>query len=377
METLEIKGVSHSYGEDKPPIFWCRWFDKWFSSPKVFPGIEGGVNSFSYILAALWFYFREFNHVAWGFVRHFIPEQWREGTKVNHVIHDINVKVGLGQIVGLVGPSGCGKTTLLNTIAGTLKPNQGEIYADGKKIVGPSRDVGVVYQHYSLFPHLTIINNVMYGLKLDETTIWQRWFMPWTVWPLKKVWHKKATEWLAKMDMAGHANKYPTQLSGGQRQRVAIAQALVMRPKVLLLDEPFGALDEALREDANVVILQLAKENQDAIARGEVPPHTVLIVTHELSEAFYVSDRIFGLSQYHDGNNAEGTYDKSEGARIVYDKSAPIFSPDDPKEVAVFAQQLEELRKVALEPGHLQHHEECVTFWSDHASLHGVPVEKE
>lgn len=346
MATLEIKDLSHGYGNNTPPARWCRFLDRMLKVPVI--------------------------GLIYSFFRRFIPERLRDGTKRNQVLSGIEIKVGLGQIVGLVGPSGCGKTTLLSSIAGTLKPEEGEIYAGGNRIDGPSRDVGVVYQHYSLYPHLTVLKNVMYGLVLDETTIFERWFMPWKTWPLHKVWEEKAMHWLEKMDMAEHANKYPTQLSGGQRQRVAIAQALVMRPKILLLDEPFGALDEALREDANVVILQLAKENRDALDRGEDPPHTVLIVTHELSEAFYVSDRIFGLSQYHKGNqNGDGKYQKSEGARIVYDKAAPVFSPNDAKEVAVFSKQLEELRQVALEPEHLQHHEECVTFWEDHEKLHG------
>ena len=142
------------------------------------------------------------------------------------------------------------------------------------------------------------------------------------------------------------------------RQRVAIAQALIMRPKLILLDEPFGALDESTREDLQLMLLRLYDDNIQARRRQEEPPYTILIVTHELNEALYVSDRVIGLSQYH----AEGT----QGATIVYDKAAPVFRPDEPKDVSQFFQQKEELLRAVFDEDHVQHHSEFISFWESH-----------
>lgn len=346
--TLEIKNVSHGFGEDRAPVSFCDWLD----NPT----------------GAAWLVYP-----VWMIFRHFVPKEWIKGTKRNQVLEDINLKIGLGQVVGLVGPSGCGKSTLLKAILGTHLPDQGEIYVGGNEITRPSRDVGIVYQHYSLYPHLTALENVIYGLKLDETETWERWFWPWRYWSLYPVWREKAMMWLEKLNVAEHADKYPKQLSGGQRQRVAIAQALVMQPKVLLLDEPFGALDEATRDEAQHILLNLYAENVKAIANNEDPPYTIIIVTHELKEAFFVSNRVLALSQFHAGNSVNGKYFKKEGARLVYDKASPAYNPDNAQDLAAFNEQLEALREAALEPNQLQVHTKNVTFWKDHELLHGIP----
>ncbi|MAT72680.1 MAG: hypothetical protein CMJ58_24640 [Planctomycetaceae bacterium] len=123
-----------------------------------------------------------------------------------------------------------------------------------------------------------------------------------------------------KVGLLAARDQHPSQMSGGMRQRVAIAQALIMQPGVFLLDEPFGVLDEATREDLQLMLLQFYDENIRAREQGRVPPYTAIIVTHELNEAPFVSDRVVGLSQYHsDGEN---------GATIVYDRPAPVFAPD-------------------------------------------------
>lgn len=140
-------------------------------------------------------------------------------------------------------------------------------------------------------------------------------------------------------------------------QRVAIAQALIMRPKLLLLDEPFGALDEATRESLQLMLLHLYQENLDARAKQQPEPHTILIVTHELNEALYVSDRVLGLSQYH--------HDGEEGATIVYDKPAPVFRPNEEKDIAAFNEQKEVLLKAVFSDEHIQHHSEFVSYWSE------------
>jgi ABC-type nitrate/sulfonate/bicarbonate transport system ATPase subunit len=133
-----------------------------------------------------------------------------------------------------------------------------------------------------------------------------------------------------------------------------------MKPQILLLDEPFGALDEATREELQLMLLKLYQENLKAKADGRKPPFTILIVTHELNEALYVSDRVLGLSQYH----SEGEL----GSRIVYDQAAPAFHPTDERDYAKFHQQKEELRQFVFDPETLQHHNDLVSFWQERKS---------
>lgn len=280
----------------------------------------------------------------------------------NRVLEDINLKIAAGQVVALVGPSGCGKSTLLRAILGTHPPKEGQITTGEHPVTGPTRDVGIVYQHYSLYPFLTAEQNVAFGLLLDETNLFFRTILFWKWFPLKKVQLKKSRDWLEKLNLGAAAKLYPHEMSGGMRQRVAIAQALIMKPKVVLLDEPFGALDEATREELQLMLLHLYQENQQAKKDGKEPPYTILIVTHELNEAFYVADRILGLSQYHAGNETNGTFKKKMGARIIYDKSCPVFGPDDPRDFGIFLKQREELRKYVFDPNVLQQDEEHVTF---------------
>jgi len=279
----------------------------------------------------------------------------------NLVLHDVNLDIAAGQIVSLVGPSGCGKSTLLRAILGTHPPKEGEIRADGVLIDGPTRDVGIVYQHYSLYDFLTAQQNVAIGPMFDQTSLFFRFFQffPWR--QLHQQHLRRARELLTKFGLAEAVDLYPSEMSGGMRQRVAIAQALIMKPKVLLLDEPFGALDEATREELQLMLLNLYQENLQARDDGETPPHTILIVTHELNEALYVADRIVGLSQYHQGGE--------RGATIVYDKAAPVFHPDDPKDAADFFRQKEEIRQAVFDPQSLQQHEQYITFWNDHERL--------
>ncbi|MEZ6087319.1 MAG: ABC transporter ATP-binding protein [Pirellulaceae bacterium] len=274
------------------------------------------------------------------------------------VLNDINLSIGRGQIVALVGPSGSGKSTLLRAILGTHPAKQGETLMDGKPYREPSRDRGIVYQKYSLFSFLTCEQNVAFGLKLDATSAHYRFFQFWKWRELRKQHLAAARELLEDVGLGEVENQYPEELSGGMRQRVAIAQALIMRPKLLLLDEPFGALDEATREELQLMLLNLYAENQAARRAGQTPPYTILIVTHELNEAIYVSDRVLGLSQYHQ--------DGKEGATIVYDKAAPVYEPHSPKDVNAFVSQREELLRAVFSNQYIQHHSEYVTFWRDH-----------
>lgn len=271
------------------------------------------------------------------------------------VLNNINLRIEAGQFVSIVGPSGCGKSTLLNAILGTSPPTTGEVWSDGKQITEPSRDVGIVYQDYSLYPYTTAKKNVALGLLWNEFNLVKRFFTPWRVAPRWKEHLRLAEEILEKFMLDGHEDKYPAELSGGQRQRVAIAQALITRPKILLLDEPFGALDESTREEMQLSLLRLYQENQRKKLRGEQPEYTVLMVTHELNEAILVADRLLGLSQFHQ--------DGDKGAKIVYDKSCPVFEPEDERDFTQFRELREEIRLKVFDQNHLQHHEECISFW--------------
>lgn len=273
------------------------------------------------------------------------------------VLGDVNLTIGRGQIVALVGPSGSGKSTLLRAILGTHPPKSGQVLMNGVSYRAPHRNRGIVYQRYSLFPFLTAEENVAFGLQLDETSIPFRLFQ-FSKWRgIRREHLEKAGALLDRVGLGKAKKQYPSELSGGMCQRVAIAQALIMRPKILLLDEPFGALDEATRESLQLMLLHLYEENLIARAAGNPEPHTILMVTHELNEALYVSDRILGLSQYH--------HEGSEGATIVYDKPAPIFRPGEAKDIAQFEAQKDVLLKSVFSEDVVQHHSEFVSFWSE------------
>jgi len=270
----------------------------------------------------------------------------------NRVLHDVNLDVQRGQFAALVGPSGCGKSTLLRAIVGTHPPEQGRIVVHGpagaKLVAGPGRDRGIVYQRYSLFPHLTAVENVAYGLMLDQTTTTERWLRRGRWRALRRAHLEQAAELLQQMKLGDALRRYPPEMSGGMCQRVAIAQALIMKPAILLLDEPFGALDEATREELQRVLLTLYAENLAARRRQETPAYTVVLVTHEINEAIFVSDRVLGLSQYWDWKAAG--HSECPGATIVYDQPAPVFAPDDPRDFMSLRDQKEEILHTVFEP---------------------------
>ena len=284
---------------------------------------------------------------------------WFGETKV---LFNLNLDVHAGQFVALVGPSGCGKSTLLRAILGTHPPHRGKILTmqNGRLANAdrPGRDRGIVYQKYSLYPFLTALDNVALGLKLDQTTTSFRWFN-WSGWSKKRSdFRDQAAAFLKKVGLGQAMNLYPSQMSGGMQQRVAIAQALIMEPEIILLDEPFGALDEATREELQEMLLRLYEENAEIKAVGEKPPYTLIIVTHELNEAIRVGDRLVGLSQYWDWKS-EG-HECSPGATVVYDKSAPVFRSDERPEYELFDDMRKEIRKYVYNPEVLQHCHEHV-----------------
>jgi NitT/TauT family transport system ATP-binding protein len=195
---------------------------------------------------------------------------------INFCIEDIP---DVGEFIALVGPSGCGKSTVLNLIQGFQEigpPTSGKIMVRGQKVTGPGRDRGMIFQKYSSFPHLTVLENVSFGLELNKEELK---YSAYTI-------EKKARDMIKKVGLAGHEDKYPYQLSGGQQQRVAIARTLVLKPRIILMDEPFSALDEPTRIEMQQLITDLWEEVEA----------TVFIITHSLAEAVYLSDRIFMFS---------------------------------------------------------------------------------
>jgi NitT/TauT family transport system ATP-binding protein len=193
-------------------------------------------------------------------------------------IHEISFSVhdnpNHGEFITIIGPSGCGKSTLLNLIAGFLKPSEGEVLVNGSPIVGPGRDRGMIFQQYSSFPHLTVLQNVMFGLEINKLRTGHSERL------------KRAESILEQVELTAHMHKYPHQLSGGQQQRVAIARSLVMEPKILLMDEPFSALDEPTRLEMQELIVQLWHRIQP----------TILCVTHNVTEAVYLGERVWIFS---------------------------------------------------------------------------------
>jgi NitT/TauT family transport system ATP-binding protein len=187
-----------------------------------------------------------------------------------HALEDINLEVADGEFVCLVGLSGCGKTTLLNILSGFVDITSGSVWMDGKPITD-TYDRGVVFQEYALFPWRTALKNVEYGLQLRKVPAVQR--------------QKIAREFLQLVRLGQFADFYPHNLSGGMRQRVAVARALAFDPQVLLMDEPFGALDAQTREELQELTVDIWQKTRK----------TVLYVTHNLSEAVYLGDRIVVL----------------------------------------------------------------------------------
>ncbi|MCE2946188.1 MAG: ABC transporter ATP-binding protein [bacterium] len=191
-------------------------------------------------------------------------------------VDDVSLKVRRGEFVTLLGPSGCGKTTLLNLIAGFLAPESGEIFIDGAPISGLSpfeRNIGVVFQNYALFPHMTVAENVGFGLKMRKVG--------------KAEVERRVQEALEMVRLPQMGDRRPRQLSGGQQQRIALARALVIRPQLILLDEPFSAIDKNLRAEMQVELKTI--QRQVGI--------TTIFVTHDQSEALSMSDRIAVMSQ--------------------------------------------------------------------------------
>jgi ABC-type nitrate/sulfonate/bicarbonate transport system ATPase subunit len=212
---------------------------------------------------------------------------------VSFVVHDLP---NVGELIALVGPSGCGKSTVLRLLAGLrphFPPTAGTVAAFGKPVEKPGSDRGMVDQKYSLMPHLTVAENIAFGLKLRGVSGKER--------------RDRAREWAKKVGLEGTEDKYPSELSGGMQQRVSIAATLILEPKILLMDEPFGALDPKIRMQMQQLLVELWKEQQS----------TVFIVTHSMEEAVYLGDRVLRMA--------------AKPGRLV--EALQLPRPDEPPEV--------------------------------------------
>ncbi|MGQ5717189.1 sulfate/molybdate ABC transporter ATP-binding protein [Pseudochrobactrum asaccharolyticum] len=195
-------------------------------------------------------------------------------------LHNVSLDIHSGELIALLGPSGSGKTTLLRLIAGLESPTEGTVYfgdEDASHKTVQERNVGFVFQHYALFRHMTLAQNVGFGLKVR----------PRATRPSKTDIHQRAVDLLNLVQLQGLENRYPAQLSGGQRQRVALARAMAIEPNVLLLDEPFGALDAQVRKE----LRKWLREIHDSTG------HTTVFVTHDQDEALELADRVVVMSQ--------------------------------------------------------------------------------
>ncbi|TDV55833.1 NitT/TauT family transport system ATP-binding protein [Pseudomonas graminis] len=217
------------------------------------------------------------------------------------VLEGLNLSIAEGEFCTLVGASGCGKSTFLRLLLGQEVASKGSILLNGQPLAKePDSTRGVVFQRYSVFPHLSVLDNVALGLELPRSTLLGRLFGA-----AKRDAREQAAALLHKVGLDHALDKYPTQLSGGMQQRLAIAQALIMKPRVLLLDEPFGALDPGIRKDMHALLLELWRETK----------LTVFMVTHDLSEGFNLGTRLLVFDKVRIDPHAPGAY----GARITYD----------------------------------------------------------
>lgn len=209
-------------------------------------------------------------------------------------LHDVSLDIGTGELVALLGPSGSGKTTLLRVIAGLEHPDQGAVFFDGQEVTDIDvrhRQVGFVFQHYALFRHMSVFENIAFGLRIKKRR--DR--------PTNVVIRSKVDALLDLIQLSGLGDRRPDQLSGGQRQRVALARALAVEPRVLLLDEPFGALDAAVRKDLRRWLRRLHDELQ----------LTTVFVTHDQEEALELADRVVVMNR--------GRIEQDGSPDLVYD----------------------------------------------------------
>lgn len=239
---------------------------------------------------------------------------WVEyGDKI--VLEDVSLDFEAHSFVSIVGPSGAGKSSLLRIILGQEAPTRGSVFLDGEPLAtecGPDR--GIVFQRYSVFPHLTVLGNTVLGLEFEKAPLTARLFGA-----ARRAAIEEASEMLRAVGLGDSLHLHPAEMSGGMQQRLAIAQALVKRPRILLLDEPFGALDPGIRADMHALITQLWRDYS----------LTIIMVTHDILEAFKLGTRVLSLDKRRHDPHAPNRY----GATAVYDlkldKKAANTAPED------------------------------------------------
>lgn len=259
----------------------------------------------------------------------------REGPKM--VLENVDLKVAEGEFISLVGPSGCGKSTLLRLILGAEEPTSGILRINGNVVGPPDPTRGIVYQQYSLFPHLTVLENVVLGQRLSLSFFeWHR---------RKAEIRDRAIEYLRTGQLEDQLYKYPHELSGGQQQRASVLQSLMMSPKVLLMDEPYGALDSGTRARMQTFLLKIWEETKK----------TIIFVTHDLEEAVFLATRVIALSQYYTDERGEGV---QRGSRIMLDLqvgTSGMAASSKSKETKQFGETVELVRSKVTKPDHLWH----------------------
>ena len=265
------------------------------------------------------------------------------------VFRNINLTIRKGEFTTIVGPSGCGKSTLFRLILGSQFPTAGKVFVNGEPVKNVTPKTGIVYQRYSLFPHLTVADNIALGPLLQRTGPFESLIR--SIGPnYRRVRHEARGEAFALLKHVGlkedDGNKFPHELSGGMQQRVAIAQATIMKPSVLLMDEPFGALDHSTREDMQLFILEQAKEHD----------LTVVFVTHDLDEALFLGTRVVGISQYWKADTPE----EQVGSCIVTDRDVTAAlggshpRPSSVIDTPAFRQLRKKVHEDVLDPSRLQ-----------------------
>ena len=210
---------------------------------------------------------------------------------VRDVSFEIEDRPGVGEIVVFLGPSGCGKSTILKAVAGLLPPTKGTVHVDGELVSGVGRDRGMVFQAYTSFGWLSVRENVEYGLRLRNVPANER--------------TERTDKYLKAVGLLDFANRYPKDLSGGMKQRVALARTLINQPRLVLMDEPFGALDPQTRWGMQGLLLDVARTEDN----------TTIFITHDVSEAVYVADTVYVLS--------------ARPARILHRVNVPVFANRD------------------------------------------------
>ena len=264
-------------------------------------------------------------------------EDVRKSYGAKRVLDDIDLSVATGEFCTVVGPSGCGKSTLLRLILGQEQPDSGEILVRGASVGLPDSSRGIVYQKYALFPHLTALENVLLGKELGGSLVRRG--------RRRRQFRDEAMALLERVRLADHADKFPHELSGGMQQRVAIVQTLIMRPEIVLMDEPFGALDPGVREDLQVFLLELWEEFG----------LTIFFVTHDLEEGIYLGTRLLVLSQYYTDARGDGL-DVARGARIVSDHVLPKDAQSTKAKTAQrFAELITDIKRDGFDPAYRKH----------------------